>query len=115
MKILRGKNPEYILLDLVSGKEKMFHVKNMRPFHFIPSKIDPLDVARHDYNEFFVDRILEHRGDFKKMSTLFFLVRWRTYSFEHDSWEPWKNLLHSEQLHQYLHSIGKSRIIPKSK
>ena len=115
MKILRCEGSEYLLLDLVSGKEKMFHIKNMRPFHFIPSKIDPLDVARHDYNEFFVDRILEHEGDFKKMSTLFFLVRWRTYSAEHDSWEPWKNLLHSEQLHQYLHSIGKSRIIPKSK
>jgi hypothetical protein len=115
MKILRCEGSEYLLLDLVSGKEKVFHIKNMRPFHFIPSKIDPLDVARHDYNEFFVDRILEHEGDFKKMSTLFFLVRWRTYSSEHDSWEPWKNLLHSEQLHVYLHSIGKSRIIPKSK
>ena len=115
MKILRSQGSEYLLLDLVSGKEKTFHVKNMRAFHFIPSHVDPLDIARRDYDEFFVEQILEHEGDFKKVSTLHFLVRWRTYSSEHDSWEPWKNLLHSEELHKYLHSIGKSKAIPKVK
>ena len=115
MKILSSQDSEYLLLDLVSGKEKLFHVKKMRTFHFNPSTVDPLDIARRDYDEFFVERILQHEGDFKKVSTLFFLVRWRTYSSEHDSWEPWKNLLHSEQLHLYLHSIGKSKAIPKKK
>ena len=115
MKVLSSQDSEYLLLDLVSGKEKLFHVKNMRAFHFSPSKVDPLDIARRDYDEFFVERILEHEGDFRKVSTLFFLVRWHAYSSEHDSWEPWKNLLHSEQLHLYLHSIGKSKVIPKKK
>ena len=115
MQILKRNKSEYLLLDLVSGKEKLFHVKNMRIFNFDPSKVDPLNVARHDYNEYFIEKILAHEGDFKKVLTLTFLVRWRTYSSEHDSYEPWKNLRHSEPLHDYLRSIGKSNLIPKPK
>lgn len=113
MQILKRNKSEYLLLDLVSGKEKLFHVKNMRNFKFNPRVTDPLDVARRDYDEYFVEKILAHTGDFRQVSTLRFEVRWRTYSSEHDSWEPWKNLRHSEQLHEYLRAIGKSSIIPK--
>ena len=87
----------------------------MRIFKFIPSKVDPLNVARSDYDEFFIEKIIAHEGDFKKVSTLTFLVRWRFHSSEFDSYEAWKTLRHSEQLHEYLRSIGKSNMIPKLK
>ena len=45
MKILSRHKSEYLLLDLVTGKEKTFHVKNMRIFRFDPLSVDPLDVA----------------------------------------------------------------------
>jgi hypothetical protein len=115
MQILKRHKSEYLLLDLVTGKEKTFHVKNLRIFKFNPQKVNPLDVARHDYDEFFVEKVLAHEGDFRKVSTLLFQVRWQSYSPEFDSWEPWKNLRNSEQLHEYLHSIGKSKFIPKPK
>jgi hypothetical protein len=112
LQILRRHKSEYVLLDLVTGKEKTFHVKNMRIFNFDPLKVQPLDVARHDYDEFFVEKVLRHKGDFRKVSTLTFEVRWLNYSSEHDSWEPWKNLRHSEKLHEYLRLVGKSKLIP---
>jgi hypothetical protein len=115
LKILRRHKSEYVLLDLVTGKEKTFHVKNMRIFHFDPLKVSPLDVARRDYDEFFVEKIVDHKGDFRKVSTLTFKVRWLHYSSEYDSWEPWKNLRNSVQLHEYLTLIGKAKLIPVPK
>ena len=113
LKILQKQESEYVLLDLVSGKEKTYHVKNMRIFNFDPLRITPLDIARRDYDEFFVEKIMDHEGDFHRVSTLTFQVRWLTYSSAHDTWEPWKNLRHSDKLHEYLRSIGQQRLIPR--
>ena len=115
MKILNHHKSEYLLLDLVTGKEKLFHVKNMRIFRFDPISVNPLDVARRDYNEFFVDKIIEHKGDFRKVSTLTFKVRWLHYTPEYDTWDPWKNLRHLTPLHEYLRAIGKAKLIPTPK
>lgn len=115
MKILSRHKSEYLLLDLVTGKEKTFHVKNMRIFRFDPLSVDPLDVARRDYSEFFVEKIIEHKGDFRKVSTLTFKVRWLRYTDEYDTWEPWKNLRNLAPLHEYLRSIGKDKLIPSPK
>jgi hypothetical protein len=112
LKILSRNKSEYLLLDLVTGKEKLFHVKNMRIFRFDSLSVDPLDIARRDYNEFFVEKIMDHMGDFRKVSTLTFKVRWSRYSPEYDTWEPWKNLRHLAPLHEYLRSIGRSKLIP---
>ena len=35
----------------------------MKPFFFNPLATDPLDVARRDYLEFFVEAIVNHKGD----------------------------------------------------
>jgi hypothetical protein len=47
----------------------------MRIFKFDPVKVQPLDVARHDYDEFFVEKVLGHKDDFRKVSILAFEVR----------------------------------------
>ena len=88
MQILKRHKSDYLLFDVVTRKEKIFHVKNLRIFKFNPHNVDPLDVARHDYDEFFVEKVVAHEGDFQKVSTLYFQVRWRAYSTEFDSWEP---------------------------
>ena len=115
MKILSSQKSEYLLLDLVTGKEKTVHVKNMRIFRFDPLSVNPLDIARRDYSEFFIEKIIQHEGDFRKVSTLTFQVRWLHYSSQYDSWEPWKNLRNSAQLHEYLRSIGRAKLIPTPK
>ena len=57
----------------------------MKPFKFDPLKTNPLDVARRDHMEFFVETIIEHKGDVKNKKDLFFLVKWLTYDDSHNS------------------------------
>ena len=49
--VVNGLNSKYVLLDLVTGKEKVFHVSDMKPFVFDPAVVDPLDTARREYME----------------------------------------------------------------
>ena len=37
-------------------------MSDIKPFVFDAALADPLDVARHDNIEYFIDKILEHRG-----------------------------------------------------
>jgi hypothetical protein len=85
----------------------------MHQFHFDPDRTNPQEVAAHDEDEFIVEAILSHEGDFKKKSTLWFTVRWLGYGPEFDSREPWKNVMHVDKLHDYLRSQGQAKLIPK--
>ena len=55
MKVLEGRG--YKLLDLITLKEKEFHVSDMKPLVFDAALTDPLDVARRDNVEYFIDKI----------------------------------------------------------
>ena len=63
-------------------------------------------------DEYFVEKILAHRGDIGRLKTLTFHVKWRGYDESFNSWEPWKNLRETEQLHRYLIANGMQRLIP---
>ena len=112
MKVISGVKSRYTLLDLITGKEKDFHVSDMKPFVFDSAVTDPLDVARRDHMEFFIEKILDHRGNIKKRTELEFLVKWLGYSESEDSWEPYANLRDSDQLHTYLRSKKLLKLIP---
>jgi Chromo (CHRromatin Organisation MOdifier) domain len=84
----------------------------MKQFHFDPMRTDPSDVARKDYLEFFVEDILAHRGDTKRLSTLQFRVKWLAYDESNNSWEPWANLREMEVLHKYLISKNLRQLVP---
>jgi hypothetical protein len=92
----------YTIQDLVNGKFITTHINNLREFHYDPEQTNPIGIAVQNRGEFFKDSILEHRGDRQRRSTMEFKVRWRGYGPEHDSWEPYKNLAHTEQLILYL-------------
>jgi hypothetical protein len=102
MRVLISTKGEYTLLDLTTNKEKKYHITQMKQFHFDPMRTDPSDVARKDYLEFFIETILIHRGNTKRLSTLEFKVKWLSYNESHNSWEPWANLQEMEILHLYL-------------
>jgi Chromo (CHRromatin Organisation MOdifier) domain len=67
MKVVSGSDSRYLLYDLI-----------------------PLDVARRDYMEFFVETIIDHRGNVKRKTDLEFLVSWLGY--DDNSWEPYSYL-----------------------
>ena len=58
MKVIKGLNSRYTLLDLITGKEKDFHVSDMKPFVFDSAVVNPMDSARRDYMEYFIDKIM---------------------------------------------------------
>ena len=51
MRVIKGLNSRYTLLDLITGKEKDYHVSDMKPFVFDSALVDPLDIARRDQME----------------------------------------------------------------
>ncbi len=104
---------EYLLLDLITGKQKPYHVSDLKPFVFDPLNVDPLGIARRDYLEFFIEKILAMSGDIKKVSTLDFHVKWLGYDDTFNLWLPWKDLHQTEILHSYLRRNKLGNIIPK--
>ena len=112
MKVIKGLNFRYTLQDLITGKEMDFQVSDMKHFVFDSSVVDPMDVARRDHMEYFVDKILQHRGNPKKSSSMEFEVSWLDYPPDSNIWEPYKNLRQCDPLHIYLAENKLSKLIP---
>ena len=85
----------------------------MKPFIFNIDLVDPVDVARRDYMEFFIDNIISYRGNLKRKTELEFQVKWLSYDETHNSWEPYTNLRDSDQLHVFLRQNNLLRLILK--
>ncbi len=115
MRVLSGSKNTYLLFDLIKTKEpKYFHVTQMKPFHFDPTHTDPVDIARRDYLEFFIEAILSHKGNKKSKKTqLFFLIKWTRYDETYNSWEPYSEVRDTTLCHDYLKSHGMANHIPK--
>jgi len=89
------------------------HTNKLREFHYDRERTNPIDIEVQSRGGFFIDSILEHRGDRQRRPTMEFKVRWLGYGPEHDSWEPYKNLAHTEQLILYLVRNRMRSLIPK--
>ena len=113
-RVLSSSQSEYTLLNLITKKHRTVHASKLKTFVFDPATQDPADTARRDYMEFFVESILAHRGDRKKVSSLSFLVKWLNYDSSMNTWEPWGNLRLCEPLHTYLRAHSMSSLIPRS-
>ena len=103
-------NSHYLLKDLVDKKERRVHVSRMKKYLFNSAATSNGELDR---DKFFVEAILNHRGNFNRKSELEFLVTWVGYTSEHDEWIPWSNLQRNESLHKYLRDIGKDSVIPQ--
>jgi hypothetical protein len=91
-KVIFSHLSEYALLNLVSKKTRIVHASRLKTFLFDPPTQDPMDTARRDYMEFFVESILAHAGDCRRVSTLTFHVKWLIHPSSANTWEPWRNL-----------------------
>ena len=112
MRVVSGSNSRYTLYDLVSNKEKDYHVSDLKEFLYDPSVVDPLDVARRDHMEFFVESILDHRNCQTRTSAEF-LVKWLNYPNSANSWEPYSSLRDVVMFHDYLKLKKLHRLINK--
>jgi hypothetical protein len=113
LRVITNNGSQYTLLDLITGKEKLYHVTQLKAFHFNPLHTDPLNVARKDYLEFFIESIEKFEGSLDKLTTLRFKVKWLGYDETHNTWEPWKNLRKATALHKFLIEKKLRHIIPK--
>ena len=108
MRVIKGLNSCYTLFDLITGKEKDYHVKH---FVFDSALVDPLDIAQWDQMEFFIEKISDHRGKLSHRKSLQFFVSWMVYDQSYDSWEPHANLRDSDHLHSYLREKNLTQLI----
>lgn len=97
----------YTIKNLLDGKPFDTHISALRPFFYDPLRINPKDVAVANAREFYIDRILSHRGDINAKTKMEFLVRWLDYTEDDDSWEPFGNLRNTEQLITYMRNDPK--------
>ena len=87
----------------------MYH----RQFYYDTDKVNPVDIARRDHLEYFIDSISAFEGDIKRVSTLRFHVKWLGYDGSNNSWERLKNLMDAGQFHRYLISVNLRHLIPR--
>ena len=81
-------------------------ISHIHPFNYDKEAINPAQVQAHVSDEFFVEKILKHRGKFDKnrkylKKTFEVRVRWKGYDEKHDSWEPFTLIRDNEIFHQY--------------
>ena len=103
----------YTIQHLVTGKPFDTHISNLRPFFFDPTNVDPKDIAVANEGEFYIDRIISHRGDTNRRSRMEFKVRWLGYTEDDDTWEPYSQLRDTEQLLTYLRANRLVKLINK--
>ena len=101
MRVVSGSNSRYTLYDLVTNKEKDYHVSDWIEFLYDASVVDPLGVARRDHLEFFIESILDHRNVQTRSSSQF-LVKWLNYPDSANSLEPYSSLRDVDVFHDYL-------------
>ena len=104
--VSKVENQTYWCQDLLSGRENPFFVDRLKLF--TPAQhISNEDVAVADTDQFIVERIITHRGDTSKRSTLEFKVKWQGYPIANDNtdWIPWSVAMKNVLLKPYLRSI----------
>jgi hypothetical protein len=113
MRVVSHNFAEYTLLDLVTHKEKLYHMTQLKPFHFDPTHVDPTDITRRDYLEFFIEEILEMKGNIRAYKSLTFHVKWLNYTHEHNTWEPWTHMRKAQKVHEFLIKKNLKHLIPR--
>jgi hypothetical protein len=111
-RVERIEGVRYIVVNLVNNKLEEFHIKDLKPFLYDPQVTNPGDIAMKDSQQFYVEKILAHKGTISKRSEMTFHVRWLYHNEESDSWEPWGNLKDNLVLHNYLRINKMASIIP---
>ena len=79
LQVISNTQSQYKLFDLIKNKEKDYHSTDLKVFNFDPLRVDPLDIARRDYLEFFVEKVLNITGDTQRLGSLSVHIKWLGY------------------------------------
>ena len=112
--VLSNVNATYKIRNLRTNRDEEHHISALRPFLYDPAVTDPIDVAIRNEQEFVVQEIKDHRGSARNKTSMQFLVSWKDYGIEEDSWEPWTELRLNTKLHEYLRANNLSSLVPKN-
>jgi Chromo (CHRromatin Organisation MOdifier) domain len=95
-----------------SNTDHVFHSSRVSPY--IGSDVSAKKISMLDTEEYVVESITAHRGSWKRLSSMEFLVNWSGYTAADSTWERWTNVRDVKALHQYLINIGLEKHIPNS-
>jgi hypothetical protein len=106
----------YHLYDFTDGKVIQRNVNMLKKFHCKKNMTDIEigDIATKDIpDKYIVQEVISYSGDPKKLSKLRFEVRWLGYGKEHNTLEPYKNLVNNDCLHKFLRTNKMYELIPE--
>jgi hypothetical protein len=112
-RVVNSIGSRYTLLDLLTNKHEDVLLHRLHPFRYDQEFLDPKDIAMRDREEYEVQKVLDHQGDPKLKGQMKFLVKWKGYDKNHNSWEPWKSLRLVDKLHEYLKDHNMEKLIPR--
>ena len=123
-RVIRRIGDNLELQNLIDEKITFHHVNLTKPFVYDPNRVDPIEISRKtaaEGAEYIVKDILDHgliddfnNKDIKKAKkeNIVFLIKW---SIGEPSLEPWKVMLNTTKLKEYLEKQGLKNMIPKEK
>ena len=111
-KVLSHEGTVYTLQNMVTNQRTRKLLFHLRPYQYDKNRVDPAEMAYKDHQgEFYVEEVTSHTGDFKRLTSLRFVVKWIGYPIPEDG-QLWKDLRNVKQCHDYLRKIGKEKYIP---
>ena len=112
--VISRKENTFKLLNLVNGKSIDKSIYLLRPYFWNEQETTPEDAAKKDWtDEYDVEEILEHKGQWARKTSLTFLVKWFGYEATENTWEPWANVSSSEHLDTYLIKHNREKLSPR--
>jgi len=101
---------------LITDKEDTVHFSRLRPFlvdRTGSTDEDIRQVAMMDYlYDYPIERIVAHNGVPSSRRQLKFLVRWKNYGKDRDSWINYSLLRDNEELHKYILALNDKSFFP---
>jgi hypothetical protein len=88
----------------------VFHVSLLEPYRS-DGRVQPppIPIKLEGHLEYEVECILDHRFSDKKRQRLSYLISWKGYGLEHNSWEPEANVANAPYLiGEYWQRIGRA-------
>ena len=88
----------------------VFHVSLLEPYRSDGrTQPPPIPIELEGHLEYEVDCILDHRFSDRKRENLWYLILWKGYGPEHNSWEPEGNVANApEVVGEYWQRIGRA-------